>query len=140
MIAKESIDRLREHSGLVVPTRQLISETFVDCVHAIRNGALESGLEGAVTDVIGCLERLNSCNKGGPEAQRSLMSLDITYAISGMTVSAIECSIQVCKTGRKLIELLSAIWRITAAWDAVLAGDIENIAEHTQLEAAAKLT
>ena len=138
MLPREVSNRLREHSGLPVAAPQLGSSAFIDVVQAIRNGESGTCLGEAVADVIDCLEQLNHYNQGSPEGRGEILNIDVVYAISGMTLLAIEVSIALCKTGKSCSRLLSAFWRIACAWDALLAGDIEDIHQHVDQEAAAR--
>ncbi len=138
MFPKDISNRLREHSGLPVATPQLQGSAFMDRVQAIKQGEAETSLEEAVADVIECLQRLNYYNQRTPEARSEILNLDVIYAISGMTQLVIEVSIALCKTGKSCSKLLNAGWRIACAWDALLAGDIEDIHKHLEYEAAAR--
>jgi hypothetical protein len=138
MLAKDVSIRLREHSGMSVAVPQLGGSAFADAVEATKKGEVQTGLEQAVIDVIECLQRLNAYNQRTPEARSEILNVDVVYAISGMTLLAIEGSILLCKTGRAFGRLLNAGWKIGCAWDALLAGDIEDIRTHIDYEAAAR--
>jgi hypothetical protein len=138
MFPKDISNRLREHSGLPVATPQLDGLAFVDRVQAIKKGEIENGIEEAVTDVIDCLHRLNHYNQRAPETRGEILNTDVVYAISGMTLYAIEVAMALCKTGKSCSKLLNAVWKIGCAWDALLAGDIEDIPKHLGYEAAAR--
>jgi hypothetical protein len=81
---------------------------------------------------------LNAKNQGAPVARNEILNVDVVYAISGMTLLAIEGSMVLSKIGRDCGDLLNAGWKIGCAWDALLAGDIEDIRTHLEYEAAAK--
>lgn len=138
MLPKDVSNRLREHSGLPVATPQLGSEAFIDIVQAIRRGESGAGLTEAVADVIDCLEALNHHSQVAPGRRGEILNVDVVYAISGMTLLGLEVSMELIKTDKGGIRLLSAVWRIGCAWDALLAGDIEDIHQHLDLEAAAR--
>jgi hypothetical protein len=138
MLPKDLSNRLREHSGLPVAVPQLAGSAFIDVVLAIKKGESETALGEAVADVIDCLQHLNHYNQDAQSDRREVLNLDVVYAISGMTLLAIEVSMALCKTGKSCSKLLSAAWRIGCAWDALLAGDIENIHQHLDYEAAAR--
>ena len=120
MLPKEVSNRLQEHSGLPVAAPQLGGSAFIDVVQAIKKGESGSGLAQAVADVIDCLQRLNHYAQGSPEGRVEILNADVVYAISGMTLLAIEVSIALLKTGKSSATLLSAIWRIGCAWDACI--------------------
>jgi hypothetical protein len=117
---------------------QLGGSAFIGVVQAIKKGEPETGLEDAVADIVECLQALNQHNLSEPNARRGVLNLDVVYAISGMTLLAIEVSMVQWKKGQSLSKLLMAAWQLGCAWDALLAGDIEDIQQHLKYEATAK--
>jgi hypothetical protein len=138
MPPKELVNRLKEHSGLPGVTPELGTSSFFDRVQAIQKGEPETGLEEAVVDVIECLQRLNYYNRGATETPGEILNSGVVYAISGRTLFATEVSLTRSQKGEISINLLNACWKIACAWDAVLAGDIEDIYEHLEWEATAR--
>ncbi len=138
MLAKDAINRLREHSGLPVPTPQLEGSAFIDRIQAFQKGSREADLEKAVADILECLQTLNSYSLSTSGNRDYVFNVDTVYAISGILLSAIEVSIMLCVTGKDCKELLIAAWKIGCAWDALLAGDIEDIHQHLACEMAAR--
>jgi hypothetical protein len=138
MHPEEIANRLKEHSGLSVPAPELEGSTFADKVRAVERGEQPSGLEEAVMDVIECLQRLNQSNQNAPKARGDILSVQVVYAISGMTLLAFQVARKLCKTEKSCTEVLKAGWQIACAWDAVVAGDIEDLHEHLRYEAAGR--
>ena len=138
MLPQDLSSRLREHSGLPVSTPQLEGSSFIDKVQAVQDGEPEVGLEDAVMDVVECLQRLNRHSQSMPENRGDVLNLEVVYAISGMTLLAIEVSMTLLKKRKDCSKLLMAAWQIGCAWDALLAGDIEDIHQHLINEAIAR--
>jgi hypothetical protein len=138
MLAKDAISRLREHSGLSVPTPQLEGSAFIDRVQALQKGNREADLEKAVVDILECLQTLNSYSSSTCGNRDYILNIDTVYAISGILLSTVEASIILCATGKDCKELLMAAWKISCAWDALLAGDVEDIHQHLAYEMAAR--
>lgn len=138
MLLKDATNRLREHSGLSMPTAFTAGITFIDSIQALQKNERDSVLDESVLDVLKCLECLNQSNCAIPNDRNQILNVDVVYAISGMILSATEASIVLCKKGRECRKLLMATWKIACAWDAVLAGDIEGIEQHLEYESIAK--
>jgi hypothetical protein len=61
----------------------------------------------------------------------------LAYAING--ISNICLDVVASQYGDELArQMLELAWRIGTAWDAILAGDIERIGEHVELEKSAR--
>ena len=134
----EIVNRLREHSGLPVSSQQLQGSAFVDNVQAIKRSGTESGLEASVTDIIECLQGLNRVIQSASEDRNKVINQEVVYAVSGIMLLAIELSVAQAKAGKNCSSLLTAAWRIACAWDALLAGDIDDIHQHLMYESSAR--
>lgn len=66
----------------------------------------------------------------------------IAASISGMSIAILETMHEIEAARPAERELLSGLrrlmWKIDCGWNAVLAGDIDDIEEHVQLEGAAR--
>jgi hypothetical protein len=138
MTPQDAINRLREHSGLSVTAPQLTNSSLIDRLQAIQRGGQNIALGESVTDVIECLECVNQLNQSASASRDQTISGEIVYAISGMVTLALEVSIELQRIGKDCNNVLHAIWKISCAWDAVLAGDIEDIHTHLYHEGKAK--
>jgi hypothetical protein len=58
----------------------------------------------------------------------------LIYAVSGLMSQCLDYVAFKKKNPVMREQLLKLCWKIAVAWDAVLAGDIDNISEHVELE------
>jgi hypothetical protein len=133
MLPQDSVKRLEEHSGVSLPRPPLQGLAFFDQMQAIKNGESAPYLEESVADIIRCLQCLNESGAGQQDP-----SLQLACAFSRMNSLAVEAALSLCKTGKDCRKVLMAAWKISCAWDAYLAGDIEDIPQELKYEAAAK--
>jgi hypothetical protein len=120
-----------------VATPQLGRSAFADVIEGAKRGESALALQKAVADIIDLLQCLNGYNQSA--AQRAVIfSPDVVYAISGIMQLGLETTLVLSKGRKESSALLAAIWRIGCAWDAVLAGDIEDIPQHVEYETAAR--
>jgi|SRR6516165_10161442 len=133
MLPHDIVKRLEGHSGLSLPNPALHGPAFFDQMQAIKNGEPAPYLEESVADIIRCLQCLNESRDGQQDVSRQL-----AYALSGMTSLAVEMALLMCKMGKDCSKVLMAAWKMSCAWDAYLAGDIEDIPQELEYEAAAK--
>ncbi|HEY2412555.1 MAG TPA: hypothetical protein VGI40_09950 [Pirellulaceae bacterium] len=138
MVPIDICQRLREHSGLPGTPQLSGGAVFFDIVFAFEKDGTVAGLDEAVVDVVDCLERLNKYYQSVPEGHNRSLQAEVVYAISHMLLFALQVSLELSNAGRDSRKLLKAIWQISCVWDAVLAGDIEDIQELLLLESAAR--
>lgn len=138
MLSREIVNRLKDHSGLPVDAPLPEGIAFADKVAALKRGEAHTAFDVAVDDVLDCLQQLNVHNHAMPDARSEPLEVEVAYAMSGMTMLALEGAIMLCRMGRNCEKLLNAGWKIGCAWDSVLAGDMEDIRGHVEIEAAAR--
>jgi len=74
--------------------------------------------------------------KGTPPSSNDSMSIPagLCYVVNGLVANCLEASMTRGLPSDAKASLQKLAWRIVAAWDAVLAGDIEHIGNHVSLE------
>lgn len=137
----EIVLRLQEHSGLSVPISQLGDKSLAAQIQAARKGVYSVNLEFAFKDVINCLEQINFCCKTNGFFQNA-DARRLVYAVSGIQMALTEWAILLLKNefeSRKLLgDVLVRLWKINCAWDAMIAGDINDLNQHVEWEADAR--
>jgi hypothetical protein len=134
--------RLREHSGLGVTQQQFAENSLaVQVREALRNGVVDN-LTSSVTDILECLSQVNHHLFSSPTGSANAIDRDIAYSVSGIVCLLCELSLKWQQEPHERIDaiqrLLFFLWEINCAWDAVLAGDIEDVQQHLRWETAAK--
>lgn len=130
-MADGPLKRLQQHSGLVETAR----DTLCEFTSSALQGEPAPNIELITADIITCLQQLNLQR---PKADPPLA---LVYAMSGIigeclsTIRKLEGSPTAIRTAKDLIR---ASWRIQCAWDAFLAGDIDDLQEHVELEEGAR--
>jgi len=82
------------------------------------------------------LQALNLVLNGKPAG--ASLTRQLLYVVNGLTTLCLDFAVSDSGDDRSREEMLVLAWTITTAWDAVLAGDIADICEHVELEAAAR--
>ena len=86
-------------------------------------------------ELISDFERLNLIFHANTEA---VFSRKLVYAVNGLVRLCLnQIGLDTCDTEIRS-SLLQLAWRIGVAWDAVLAGDIEAIDQHVEMEEMAR--
>lgn len=111
---------------------------FMDSIQAIQKGEQNTHLEQSVASVLESLVALNTNNKSGIDGRKQLFADAIVSSINGILLLALEGSIKMQNVGIPCSKLLLAGWKIGCAWDAVLAGDIDDLMEHLENESDAR--
>jgi hypothetical protein len=134
MNAQEAIDRLRRHAGLAEPDMQSPPDLALMLWRAKKGDAL-GDLETCVSEIIQCLDILNLQLNPQVEGSGPTESMPrlLVYAISQICADCLEGALRSRDQAIK-VRLLAAAWTVQCAWNAVSAGDIEDIAAHVKLE------
>ena|SRR5215207_250560 len=125
VVSPDTTQRLRWHAGLAqVPVGSL--PTISDRTRPAN--ALGSRLEDALADLVATLEQLNRELNGDTPSQ----------AITGATEIPREVAYAVSEIARMLRDSGAAqdTWTVETAWNAVLAGDIDDLQQHLKEERA----
>ena len=129
-VTNEIVSHLRRHtegsSGADDPT------ILADYAWMLKHGSLMTDVEPIWTDIVNQFEQLNV-------EMRQLSSDDnlprnVVYAISGLLNHCFSTSLLKKIDPNVRQQFLELGWKIACGWDAVLAGDIDNITEHVELE------
>ena len=141
MQADEIVFRLQEHSGLPIGKSQLCGKSLAELARAGRGGGTDITIESAVQDILACFESLNEHCRSSNTSEE-MITRRLVYAVSGIQMLLNEWAFFLAKeegTAHKLLlDVLIAAWKIGSAWDAVLAGDIDDVEQHITWEADAK--
>lgn len=123
MVSRETTQLLRWHAGLEGDALDVRSVS----------GSLAAGgdVEHAMSDFIEAMARLNQeMNGAQPSAavdgKEDYISRDVAYAVAEVT--------RMLRDAARVIEA----WAVDTAWNAVLAGDIDDMAEHLEAEKRAR--
>jgi hypothetical protein len=81
-------------------------------------------------------EDLNQTINNRPEDFK--LSRQLAYAINGLLTHCLNLATSPDCPNEKRQPIYELAWRITVAWDAVLAGDIDSITEHVEYERTAR--
>jgi hypothetical protein len=119
VISKHTRQRLRWHAGLDADP--------LDPLSVSGSLAAGRGVERAVNDFLGVMSQLNREMNGEVPSEvvtgdDDLVPRDVAYAVS--------------EVARQLGDTAHVIeaWEVDVAWNAVLAGDIDDLAEHIEHE------
>lgn len=84
------------------------------------------------------LHEFNALNSRMKMDSITCLSPSLVYAINGLMTHCLDFAAceRFSESDRR--QLLELAWRITSVWDAVLAGDIDDISEHVELEGRAR--
>ena len=131
---KDVLDRIGCHAWGTANASD--SAVLADYLWSLEKGGPTGDIETIKNEIIILLEYTNiiiNKNKYEPHQFRS-----IAYYINGMIVQCL----QINCFGKPDLPIKKALvdlgWSITCGWDAILAGDITNLAEHIELERAAR--
>lgn len=112
------------------------SSILADHAWMLRHGTTRINLEPIWNDIISLFDRLNvELRRIG---QTENLPWVIVYAVSGLSKQCLDIQWDGTVDGPVRQEFIYLGWKILSAWDAVLAGDINNIAEHVELERLAR--
>lgn len=136
------IVRLQEHAGLALPGRELNEDRLAAKIYAIKKGVFDTNFNEEVEDILLCLDRINRIDQSAVAGAANAVPGSLVYAMSGIQMLFTELLLQIVRSNfprsTLLHEVVVAAWQIGCAWDALLAGDIEDIRQHLELEAEAR--
>ena len=122
-------------------------KSFIDNVQAIEKDQSDIDLDESTDEIIDCLESVNLYINGQIPSesigyhQQQLPTL-LVATLSEIEMLCLDTLLRVeQRKGIKVpssVMLRKTLWRIECAWNAILAGDIDNIREHVELEENAR--
>jgi len=105
---------------------------LADYVWMLVHGKAPGSFEPVWARIVTAMETLNA--RFRHQLWESGVPPKLAYAINGMMGDCLDMVVeQKCDSQTREV-LIRLAWRILCAWDAVLAGDIDNIQEHVQEE------
>lgn len=125
--------RLREHAGLNEPSVDYPKDTVIEFAVNARRGDSQPDLEPLVDDVVSCLCQLHAAPDGGTTIATSL---GVVYAMSNIIGLLLDLLLE--GDSNRSSAIVEAVWRINCAWDALLAGDVNDLREHVDMERRAR--
>lgn len=133
----DSLLRLQQHAGLPTANREVPADTWAEYFLRLARGGSPLGLATITDDIIQCLDELNRSVNPSPDEVRSRRQVPdaLVYALSGIVGLGLEAALSP-KADRNV---LITLWRIQSAWDALLAGDIDDLRQHVFLEEQARI-
>lgn len=107
---------------------------FADALWAYAHGTAPLRLEAVWGDLVEALQEAQPLlASGGDEG----VPLRLAYAVAEiLSAAAAAMNTEADDAARTEISLFA--WRVACAWEALLAGDIDDLAEHVRLESAAR--
>jgi hypothetical protein len=123
---------IRYHAGLADISRA--TPSLVDVLH--NRPTDRDDVATSVREVILALQDLNLALNGSIPSKSTLRDHDMPRAaVAAIASIAAALSHEATKDSVGLATMFTReLWRITCAWDGVLAGDIDDIVEHVRLE------
>jgi len=129
--------RLKQHSGLPTSDGEIPGDTLAEYLYRIQRGGQALILKNIVAEIIDCLEILNQQINQETGVNAPPIERQLAYAVSGIVSSCLDKAMELQQTNVKCAiaaNLLCAAWCVQCAWDALLAGDIENLPSHVEGE------
>ena len=138
-----SLVRLQQHAGLPMPDEEMPDDTLAEFIFQVQRGGKVPSLDSITTDIIDCLDRLNRQVNPEPETPTECSPIDgqLVYAVSGIVWECLDKALELRRTDATSTiasDLLSVAWRVQCAWDAFVAGDVENLQSHVLSELEAR--
>jgi hypothetical protein len=123
--ANDALERLIEHGA---GSAERTGSGFADVVWQFEHGSGALALGDVWSSIASALQRLRFTALGPAD------QLHVAYAIAEVISSGSRRPLAGVADDVRM-EFESFVWRVACAWEAFLAGDIDNLVEHVQLEA-----
>ena len=137
MNAVEAIERIRMHAGFVASPPNAADIGML--IYEAKNGRPLGDIEIAAADIVRCLSLINlEINAPIELPGESKIPGSLVSAISQIVCDCIEFALRF-NDEKSAKRMLTAAWIIQLAWNAVAAGDIDDIEEHVRLERGTRL-
>jgi hypothetical protein len=132
MVSPETIRHLLWHAGLESHSAGS-APSISECT--ANRGQLER-LDDAVADFVAAMQSLNLEFNGSVPSEsgphQDQVPRQVAYAVSEVSRMLHD------RSGKEAADPHHAAWRVETAWNAVLAGDIDDIGQHLRDEAVAR--
>jgi hypothetical protein len=130
---------LEQHAGLPEgEARDVPNDTLAEFWVQAQHGDPHLDLDVITDDIIMCLEQLNQQMNKENRDDVNMEGIDerlLAYAMSNIVCICLETGLQLQRKNLGIAgDIFVAAWRIACAWDALLAGDIEDLPKHVKLE------
>jgi hypothetical protein len=140
---EQALRRLSHHANLTEAEGEGWS-SFVGLLFEAKTAGVVPNLREPTDDLISCLDVVNRHLNGerpsasvGADKERRI-DRRLGYAVAAVITSGVEhflCSVEDSATGTSsALAMGKELWRVSCAWEAVLAGDIDSLPEHVELE------
>ena len=139
---EQALQRLSHHANLVEAEEEGWS-SFVGVIYRAKTTGVVSDLREPTDDLISCLDVVNrqingqtpSAPVSGDKDQR--IDRRAAYAVACTLTSGMEYHLWLVDNAAadrsSALAMGKNLWRISCAWEAVLAGDIDSLPEHLDL-------
>lgn len=136
-------DTIRWHAGLLYDIEPALASEQVALSEAIwrvkRGESID--LMPSVAHLMGELQKANLFINGPVPSETIRPDTDVprqlAYAVSNLITQCIELAASE-KRSTNPKEFVAWAWKLSCAWDGVLAGDIDDVVEHAEVEASAR--
>jgi hypothetical protein len=140
---EQALLRLSHHANLTEAEGEGWS-SFVGTLFEAKTAGVVPNLREPTDDLIACLEVVNRHVNGetpsasvGADKERRI-DRRLTYAVTAVITSGVEhflWSLDDSATDTSsALAMGKDMWRVSCAWEAVFAGDIDSLPEHVELE------
>jgi hypothetical protein len=137
MAIEKIVRRLRWHAGLERDVDHETTSSLADCAGSATDR--RDRLSDSTNDFVAALADLNrELNGAVPSEHRGPapdIPRDAAYAVVEV-VRMLRAAAESSPAAQQRQELLDAVWALDTAWNAVLAGDIDDLHEHVADERA----
>ena len=110
-------------------------QNLADYIWLLKHQSIASGTDDVWASLQQDFEDLNALLNADSDFR---LGRSLAYAVNGLMILCLDLSASPSYSEQLRNEALQLAWRIATAWDAVLAGDIDNIGEHVALEEACR--
>ncbi len=145
---EQALRRLSHHANLT-DAEEEGWPSLVGILFEAKRAGVVPDLREPADDLISCLDVVNRHVNGetpsasaGADRERRI-DRRLTYAVAAVITSGVEHFLWLVDnpatdTSSALLAMGKELWRVSCAWEAVLAGDIDSLAEHVELEEFAR--
>jgi hypothetical protein len=140
---EQALLRLSHHANLTEAEGEGWS-SFVGLLFEAKIAGVVPDLREPTDDLISCLDVVNRHVNGetpsasvGTDRERRI-DRRLTYAVAAVITSGVEHFLWLVNDSAtdtsSALSMGKDLWRVSCAWEAVLAGDIDSLPEHVELE------
>jgi hypothetical protein len=140
MTRNDPLVRLQQHAGLPIPEAEIPNDTLAAFAFQTTRGGPCPSLDDVTHDIIQCLDKLNREINQESASQQSIPR-PLVYAASGILSTCLDMARELRFSDPRasvVQDLLKAAWRIQCAWDALVAGDEDDLPQLVATEEMAR--